>query len=151
MKSRIPLVERQYLLPFILITSLFFAWGFARAILDVLNKHFQDVLEISKTQSSLIQVAVYMAYFMMAIPSGLFMERYDRRRGVILGLVLFGLASLLFIPGDNYQSFPVFLTALFIMGCGLTFLETAANPYVTEMGHGKPPPADSICRSHSMD
>ena len=126
--------DRRYLVPFILITSLFFLWGFARAILDVLNKHFQNALHISITHSALIQVTTYLGYFLMAIPAGFFINRYGYRRGVVFGLLLFGVGALLFIPGATVGSFSAFLLCLFIIGCGLVFLETAANPYVTELG-----------------
>lgn len=128
------LVSRQYIVPFILITSLFFLWGFAHAILDVLNKHFQDALVMSKTHSALVQVMLYSGYFIMAIPAGLYLDRFGYRRGVILGLILYGIGALLFIPGEWLMSFEFFLFSLFVIGCGLTFLETAANPYVTELG-----------------
>lgn len=133
-KQRIALVEKQYLIPFVLITSLFFLWGFAHAILDVLNKHFQELLAITKAHSALIQVTMYMGYFIMAIPAGLFITRFGYRRGVVFGLLLYGIGSLLFIPGQHWMSFNFFLFSLFVIGCGLVFLETAANPYVTELG-----------------
>ena len=129
-----PIADKKYLVPFILITSLFFLWGFARAILDVLNKHFQNALHISITHSSLIQVTTYLGYFLMAIPAGVFINRYGYRRGVVFGLLLFGLGAIFFIPGASMGSFYAFLFCLFIIGCGLVFLETAANPYVTELG-----------------
>jgi len=116
------------------ITPLFFLGGFPRAILDVLNKHFQNELHISISQSALIQVTTYLGYFIMAIPAGLFINRFGYRRGVVFGLVLFALGAFLFVPGANIGTFEVFLGALFVIGCGLTFLETAANPYVTELG-----------------
>ena len=128
------LVSKRYLLPFILITSLFFMWGFARAILDVLNKHFQEALSISITQSALIQATTYLGYFLMALPAGIIITRYGYRRGVVTGLLLFAIGSLLFIPGESIMSFPVFLGALFVIGCGLAILETAANPYAAELG-----------------
>ena len=124
----------NYMVPFVLVTTLFFLWGFARAILDILNKHFQNELNISITQSSLIQVTTYLGYFLMAIPAGLFINRWGYRRGVVFGLCLFGAGSLLFIPGAYMGTFNAFLLCLFIIGCGLTVLETAANPYVTELG-----------------
>ena len=133
-KKGIALVERQYLFPFVLITSLFFLWGFAHAILDVLNKHFQELLTITRTHSAMIQATMYMGYFIMAIPAGLFINRHGYRKGVVLGLLLYGIGSLLFIPGQYIASFNMFLFSLFVIGCGLTFLETAANPYVTELG-----------------
>ena len=128
------ITDRKYLVPFVLITLLFFLWGFARAILDVLNKHFQNALHISITHSSLIQVTTYLGYFLMAIPAGIFINRYGYRRGVVFGLILFGAGSLMFIPGAAMGSFYAFLLCLFIIGCGLVFLDTAANPYVTELG-----------------
>ncbi len=128
------LVDSQYKIPFILVTSLFFLWGFAHAILDVLNKHFQEVLDISKAHSAFVQVTMYMGYFIMAIPAGLFISRYGYRKGVVFGLLLYGIGAFLFVPGQYLSSFNVFLFALFVIGCGLTFLETAANPYVTELG-----------------
>ena len=126
--------DKKYLVPFILITSLFFLWGFARAILDVLNKHFQNALHISITQSAMIQVTTYLGYFLMAIPAGIFINKYGYRRGVVFGLLLFGLGAIFFIPGASIGSFSAFLFCLFVIGCGLVFLETAANPYVTELG-----------------
>lgn len=128
------LTNRQYFVPFVLITSLFFLWGFSRAILDLLNKHFQNTLDISITQSSFIQVTTYLGYFITAIPAGWFINRHGYRLGVVLGLLLFGFGSLLFIPLSALHSFNTFLIALFIIGCGLVFLETSANPYVTELG-----------------
>ena len=90
-----------------------FLWGFARAILDVLNKHFQNALHISITHSALIQVTTYLGYFLMAIPAGFFINRYGYRRGVVFGLLLFGIGALLFIPGAAVGSFSAFLLCLF--------------------------------------
>ena len=128
------LVKKEYLLPFVLVTSLFFMWGFARAILDVLNKHFQEAMSISLAHSALIQVVFYLGYFIMAIPAGLFIARNGYRKGVVFGLLLFGIGSLMFIPGEYYMSFNFFLSSLFVIACGLVFLEIAANPYMTELG-----------------
>ncbi len=125
---------RNYLTPFLLVTTLFFLWGFAHSILDVLNKYFQDALQLSKTESAYIQAVVYGGYFLMALPAGAFIRRYGYRAGVLLGLVLYGIGALLFIPGAQIMTFPFFLGCLFIIGCGLTFLETSANPYVTVLG-----------------
>lgn len=133
-QKRPTLTDRRYVVPFALITSLFFLWGFARAILDVLNKHFQNALDISLTQSSLIQVTTYLGYFLTAIPAGWFINRQGYRRGVVFGLALFALGSLMFIPGSAIGTFYAFLLPLFIIGCGLVFLETAANPYASELG-----------------
>lgn len=138
MKQKIKLVQTadgvNYLVPFVLITTLFFLWGFAHSILDVLNKHFQDALSISKTHSALIQAVVYGGYFLMAMPAGEIIHRYGYRAGVVTGLLLYGIGALMFIPGERIMSFEFFLLSLFIIGCGLTCLETAANPYVTVLG-----------------
>ena len=137
------LTDRQYVVPFVLITTLFFLWGFSRAILDVLNKHFQNSMDISITQSSLIQVTTYVSYFLLAIPAGLYINRWGYRKGVVLGLSLFGLGALsarfasmppISVPGTEMGPFSAFLLSLFVIGCGLVFLEVAANPYVTELG-----------------
>lgn len=128
------IVTRKYLIPFALVASLFFCWGFAHSILDVLNKHFQNMLEISKTRSALIQAMVYGGYFIMAIPAGVIIRNWGYKAGVITGLILYGIGALLFVPGERMMSFEFFLLCLFIIGCGLTCLETAANPYVTVLG-----------------
>lgn len=133
-QKRHTLVGKEYMLPFILVTSLFFLWGFAHAILDVLNKHFQEELEITRTHSAMVQVMFYLGYFVMAIPAGLFITRHGYRKGVVFGLLLYGIGSLMFIPGEFLMSFNFFLFSLFVIACGLVFLETAANPYMTELG-----------------
>ena len=125
---------KKYVGPFILVASLFFLWGFAHSILDVLNKHFQDVLVISKARSALVQAMVYGGYFLMAIPAGMIIRKWGYRTGVVLGLTLYGIGALLFIPGASVMSFPFFLLCLFIIGCGLTCLETSANPYISVLG-----------------
>ena len=124
----------NYLVPFALITSLFFLWGFAHSILDVLNKYFQDTMGLTKTQSALVQAVVYGGYFLMALPAGALIKRWGYRAGVLTGLLLYGIGALLFIPGGQMMNFGFFLFSLFIIGCGLTFLETSANPYVTVLG-----------------
>jgi FHS family L-fucose permease-like MFS transporter len=123
-----------YIFPFILITSLFFLWAFTHGLLDVLNKQFQDLLQISKARSGMLQMAFYGAYFFMAIPSGLLMHKYGYKRGIIMGLFLFAFGAYLFYPAVHVKEFGFFLFALFIIACGLTFLETAANPYSTILG-----------------
>lgn len=138
MKSNAKLVKtrdgKNYLPPFILITTLFFLWGFAHSILDVLNKHFQDALSISKAHSAMIQAVVYGSYCLMALPAGNIIRKYGYRAGVVTGLLLYGAGALLFIPGERIMSFNFFLFSLLIIGCGLACLETAANPYVTVLG-----------------
>jgi FHS family L-fucose permease-like MFS transporter len=104
---------KNYLLPFILVTTLFFLWGFAHSILDVLNKHFQESMNISKAESALVQAVVYGGYFLMAIPAGRIIRRFGYRSGVLTGLSLYGIGALLFIPGGMLLSFPFFLFSLF--------------------------------------
>jgi FHS family L-fucose permease-like MFS transporter len=128
------LVTQGFLIPFILITSLFFLWGIAHGMLDTLNKHFQEMLKMSKAQSGMIQFSVYTAYFGMALPAGYFMKRFGYKRGIILGLTLFATGAFLIAATTTFESFWIFLICLFIMGCGLATLETAANPYTTKLG-----------------
>ena len=128
------IVSKQFLLPFVLIASLFFFWGFAHSILDILNKHYQDALVISKTRSALVQAMVYGGYFIMAIPAGAIIRKWGYRAGVLTGLTLYGIGALLFIPGEMIMSFNFFLVCLFVIGCGLTCLETASNPYIAVLG-----------------
>lgn len=125
----------NYLVPFLIISSLFFMWGFAHGILEVLNPHSQESFHISKAMSALTQAAVYGAYFLMALPAGWIIRKWGYRRGVITGLVLFGIGALMFIPGSRINSFYFFVLSLFVIGCGLTCLETSANPYTTVLGH----------------
>jgi FHS family L-fucose permease-like MFS transporter len=125
---------KSYLIPFILVTSLFFLWGFAHSLLDVLNKHFQDILGITKARSGWIQAALYGGYFLMGIPAGLFMKRFGYRKGIILGLLLYAFGAFMFFPATYVQTFNFTLLCLFIIACGLTCLETAANPYTTVLG-----------------
>lgn len=128
------IVSKPFLLPFVLIASLFFFWGFAHSILDILNKHYQDALVISKTRSALVQAMVYGGYFIMAIPAGAIIRKWGYRAGVLTGLILYGIGALLFIPGEMIMSFNFFLVCLFVIGCGLTCLETASNPYIAVLG-----------------
>lgn len=124
----------NYLLPFILVTSLFFLWGFAHALLDVMNAHFQQILQISKARSALVQFALYGGYFVMGIPAGLIIKKFGYKKGIIVGLLFFALGAFLFYPATLIKTFTPFLFALFVIACGLTFLETAANPYTTILG-----------------
>ena len=139
--GKVPMVARQYLIPFILITSLFFIWGGARAILDVLNKHVQMQYEASYGESALIQCSVYMAYFLGAIPAGLLIRRYGTRKGVISGLLMFAVGALLFIRMAELGALIALLAPLFVLGLGLCLLETAANPYVTLLGDSRTSPS----------
>jgi MFS transporter, FHS family, L-fucose permease len=124
----------SYLIPFVLVTSLFLLWGFAHGLLDVLNKHFQNILHVSKAQSGFVQFSLYIGYLIMAIPAGLIMKRFGYKFGIILGLGLFALGAFLFYPAATFGTFIPFLMALFVIACGLACLETAANPYSTVLG-----------------
>lgn len=126
--------KNKYLFAFILVTSLFFLWGFAYGLLDVLNKHFQETLNITRSRSTLLQAAYFGAYFLIALPAGLFMNRYGYKKGIIAGLLLYALGAFLFFPAAEARNFEFFLGAFFILASGLTCLETAANPYVTVLG-----------------
>ncbi len=124
----------KFMMPIILVTSLFFLWGLAYGLLDVLNKHFQEALSIDKQRSTLLQAAYFGAYFLVALPAGLLMTKIGYRKGIIAGLLLYAIGATLFYPAAENASFAFFLLALFILASGLTFLETAANPYITVLG-----------------
>lgn len=121
-------------LAFILVTTLFFLWGLSYGLLDVLNKHFQEVLHVNKAQSGLLQAAYFGAYFIIALPAGFFMDRYGYKAGILVGLCLYALGALLFVPAAAAGSFALFLFALFVIALGLGCLETAANPFATVLG-----------------
>ena len=124
----------KYLLPFILVTSLFFLWAFLHNINPILIPHLKKACTLSDTQSALIDSAVYMGYFLMALPAGWFMHKYGYKKGILFGLILYGVGSLLFLPAASARSYTFFLVALFIIASGATFLETVANPYITRLG-----------------
>ncbi len=121
----------------ILLTSLFFLWGFALHLNPILIPHLKKACQLSDVQSAFIDSASYIAYFLMAIPAGQFMKRFGYKGGIILGLLLFATGAFLFFPAAGTRSYVFFLTALFIIACGLAFLETAANPYITVLGDPK--------------
>ena len=133
---------KRYLVPFVLVTSLFFLWGMANILNSALISHFQPVFSISRAQALLVETAFYLGYFTIAIPAGLFMERHSYKKGIVLGLFLYAAGALLFIPAAYMLTFGFFLIALYIIASGLAFLETAANPYVTVLG----PPETSVQR-----
>jgi FHS family L-fucose permease-like MFS transporter len=132
--SLVSLNGTSYLIPFILVTSLFFLWGFAHSLLDVLNKHFQEILGITKARSGFVQAALYGGYAVMAIPAGFIMNRFGYRRGIVFGLLLYAAGAFLFFPATYVQTFEFTLFCLFVIACGLTLLETAANPYSSVLG-----------------
>jgi FHS family L-fucose permease-like MFS transporter len=119
---------------FVLITSLFLLWGFCNGMIDILNKHFQDTLHINKEQSGLVQAANYLAYFLMAIPSGLIARKIGYKGGILVGLSLIAAGAFWFLPATNIGTYWAFLLGLFVIGAGMTCLETIANPYTTVLG-----------------
>ena len=131
---RAPLTERQYVVPFVLVTSLFFLWAIGVNLNDVLIPHLKKALDLSDFQSSLIQTAFFGGYFLMALPAGWIMRRVGYRKGILVGLGLCALGTLLFQPAATARWYPFFLLALFVMACGQCVLEVAANPYVTVLG-----------------
>ena len=134
METKPKLVERQYLLPFILITTLFALWGFANDITNPMVAGFQTIMELSAAKASLIQFAFYGGYATMAVPAALFIRRYSYKSGILLGLALYAVGAFLFIPAAARQSFTFFCFSLYILTFGLAFLETTANPFILSLG-----------------
>ena len=128
------LLPRNFIIPFILVTTLFSLWGFANDITNPMVAAFKNVLLLSHFESSLVQAAFYGGYCVMAIPAALFIRRFTYKSGILAGLVLYAVGCLLFIPAGNARDFSFFLAAYFIMTSGLAFLETTANPYILSMG-----------------
>jgi FHS family L-fucose permease-like MFS transporter len=125
---------QNQLVPFILITCLFFLWGFAHNLDPILIPHLKRSFTLTTTQSTLVDSAVFVAYFFMALPAGFIMKKWGYQIGIIAGLVLFSIGAFLFVPAANHQSYGYFLIALFVIACGLTILETAANPFASALG-----------------
>lgn len=126
--------SKQYLLPFVLVISLFFLWGMAHNLDSFLIPHLKKACRLNNTQSVLIDTSVYLAYFLMAIPAGMILKKFGYKASMITGLVAFAAGAFLFVPAANTLSYATFLVALFIIGCGLTVLETTANPYAAVLG-----------------
>ncbi|HET9502014.1 MAG TPA: L-fucose:H+ symporter permease [Hymenobacter sp.] len=126
--------RRSYLFPFILVTCVFFLWGMAHNLDSILIPHLKKACQLNNRQSTLVDTAVFMAYFLMAIPAGVLLKRFGYKNSIIIGLVAFAAGAFLFIPAASALSYGLFLVALFIIGCGLTVLETAANPYAAVLG-----------------
>ena len=126
--------SRQYLIAFSLVTSLFFLWAFLHNINPILIPHLKKACQLSDTQSALIDTAVYLGYFTIALPAGWFMHKYGYKKGILFGLLLYAIGALLFVPAASVRSYNFFLFALFVIAAGATFLETVANPYITKLG-----------------
>ncbi|MGI4866084.1 MAG: L-fucose:H+ symporter permease [Janthinobacterium lividum] len=125
---------QRYLFPFILVTCVFFLWGMAHNLDSILIPHLKKACQLDNRQSTLVDTAVFLAYFLMAIPAGMLLKKFGYKNSIIIGLVTFAAGAFLFVPAASAASYGLFLTALFIIGCGLTTLETAANPYATVLG-----------------
>ena len=127
-------LEKKYLLPFILVTSLFALWGLANNMTDTLLAAFKKIMQMSDTQTSFIQLAFYGAYFCVALPAALFIRKYSYKKGVIMGLLLYSVGAILFQPAASTASYAFYLVAIYIMAAGCSVLETTANPYIMSMG-----------------
>ncbi len=129
--------KNKYLVPFILVAFLFFLWGMVHNLDGILIPHLKKACQLSNAQSTLIDVAIFFAYFLMAIPAGMILKKWGYKKGIITGLILAGIGAFLFVPAANNRTYELFLLALFIIGCGITILETAANPYAAILGDEK--------------
>ena len=128
-------VGNKYMVSFILVTSLFFLWGFVHNLDGILIPHLRKALLLDNRQSSLVDVAVFFAYFVMAIPAGMILKKWGYKSGIIVGLLIFAIGVFMFIPAADTREYSLFLGGLFVLGCGLTILETAANPYAAILGN----------------
>src|SRR5271169_2490199 len=134
MTQSAPITERQYIVPLILVTSLFFLWAIGVNLNDVLIQHFKKAFGLTDSGSSLIQVAFFGGYCLAALPAGWLMQRVGYKRGILIGLLVCATGTILFLPAASSRVYGFFLFALFVMACGQSFLEVAANPYVTILG-----------------
>ena len=132
-----PIVPKDLIIPFVLVTSLFALWGFANAITDPMVQAFKKVLELSNSEAAWIQMAFYGGYFCMALPAALFVKKYTYKTGILVGLALYATGALLFYPASLTGEFWFFCLGLYILTFGLAFLETTANPYILSMGDSK--------------
>lgn len=128
------MAKNKYLFPFILVTSLFFFWGFIHNLDPVLIPHLRRSFSLNNLEASLVDSSIFIAYFLMAIPAGLIIKKYGYKKGILTGLFFFAVGCFLFVPAANTMQYPFFLGALFIVACGLATLETVANPYATMLG-----------------
>ena len=135
MKSKT--IEKKYLLAFVLVTICFALWGFANDITNPMVKAFSKIFRMSVTDGTLVQVAFYGGYFCMALPAALFIRKFSYKAGLLVGLGLSAVGSLMFLPAQLIGSYYPFLLSYFILTCGLSFLETSANPYILSMGNSE--------------
>jgi len=128
------LVDKEFIFPFILVTSLFALWGFANAVTDPMVNAFKKVLELSNSEAAWVQMAFYGGYFSMALPAAIFIRKFNYKKGIQLGLILYAIGALMFYPAAITEKFWFFCLGLYVLTFGLAFLETTANPYVLAMG-----------------
>ena len=140
-RAGVPLIEPGKRVAFALVATLFFSWALAASLNDVLIRHFQKALDLTRAQSSLVQFAFYIGYFVAALPAGWLMRRLGYKTGILAGLGLYALGAILFWPAAESRTYAAFLGALFVIACGLAFLETAANPYIAVLGDPRTGPA----------
>lgn len=129
--------ENKYLLPFIVVTTLFFMWGFITVLVDALIPRLRDVFELSYFQSGIVQFAFFTAYAVFSIPGGVLISKIGYKKGAVAGLITMGVACLLFYPAASFRVFPIFLLAMFVLAGGITILQVAANPYIAALGPAK--------------
>ena len=132
--KKIPVVPKEMLVPFVLITSLFALWGFANVITNPMVSAFKKILELNNTQTSWVQAAFYGGYFTMALPAAYVVKKFSYKTGILVGLALYAIGALLFFPAAALENYAFFLAALYIITFGLAFLETTANPFILSMG-----------------
>ena len=128
------LIDKRYLLAFILVTSLFALWGFANDITNPMVAAFQTLMELAASQAAMVQFAFYGGYATMAVPAALFIRRFSYKKAILVGLALYAIGAFLFIPAAHYQAFSFFCLSLYILTFGLAFLETTANPMILSLG-----------------
>ncbi len=134
-EGKIPIVRKELIVPFVLITSLFALWGIANDLTNPMVSAFKKVMpELSNVQASLVQFAFYFGYFMMALPAALFIRKYSYKAGIIFGLILYAIGAFLFYPAAAFEEFTFFLLSLYVITCGLAFLETTSNPLILSLG-----------------
>jgi len=134
MSSNPKTVERKYLFPFVIVTSLFALWGFANDITNPLVAAFKTLMEIPNSKAALVQFAFYGGYTCMALPAAIFIQKYSFKKGILVGLALYGIGAFMFYPAARFEIFELFLLSLYVLTFGLAFLETTANPYILQMG-----------------
>jgi len=133
-KSKNPLFEKKHILPFVLVTALFMFWGIPNNLNDILIKQFMKSFEINRFRAGLVQSAFYLGYFFLAIPAGLIMKKFSYKTGIVIGLLLYSIGTILFLPAAIIGKYELFLFALFVIASGLSFLETGANPFIAGLG-----------------